>query len=191
MKLEELKALIEEHTAEDSVNYDELNKAINVKFDALIEKKVSKAKDSGKDEHIAEFIKEQGYDNVDQFSAAVKNTKAASTELSEKVTRYEQELEQLRADYQKTKTENEEYTYLSKLSNVDPKYQKFVMSEIKGLVSDETDFDTARETYLADNAHYLKDNESIVTKLPKTNTKTENGSGVLSILENKHHIKLE
>ena len=82
MKLEELKALVTEHTKEDVVDYDELNKVINAKFDGLIESKVTKAKELAKSENIAEFIKEQGFENIDQFTSSVKNTKATSTELS-------------------------------------------------------------------------------------------------------------
>lgn len=191
MKLEELKALVTEHTADDVVNYEELNKVINSKFDGLIEAKVTKAKELAKNENIAEFIKEQGYENIDQFTSSVKNTKATSSELSEKVTRYEAELEALRNDNLQLKSTNDEYTYLSKLNNVDDKYKKFVMSEIKGLVNDTTDFATAQEQYLANNAHYLKDSEPIVTKTPKGGQPITKPDSITSILEAKHGIKLE
>lgn len=191
MKLEELKALVTEHTKEDVVNFEELNKVINSKFDGLIDVKVAKAKELAKSENIAEFIKEQGYENIDQFTSNVKNVKATSSELSEKVTRYEQELEALKNDNLKLKSANDEYTYISKLSNVDDKYKKFVMSEIKGLVNETTDFATAQEQYLANNVHYLKDSESIVTKLPKGDQPLNKPDGVTAILEAKHGIKLE
>lgn len=191
MKLEELKALIDEHTNEGELNQDELNKAINAKFDGLIDAKVNKAKTVAKDENIAEFIKDKGFENIDQFNAFVKNTNAASSELSEKVTRYEQELSALKESNSALKAENENFTYLGKLNDIDPKYQKFVMSEIKGLVNDETDFDTAKTNYLADNAHYLRDNTQIITKVPKDNKNMTKTDGVTAILERKHGIKLE
>lgn len=191
MKIEELKALIDEASNDGEINHETLNKAINSNFDALIDVKVTKAKESSQATNIAEFIKGQGFENIDQFNAFVKNTKAASTELSEKVTRYESELEALRTENGSLKTTNDEYTYMGKLNNVDEKYKKFVFNEVKGLTDESTDFETAAEQYLANNVHYLRDNESIVTKIPKGQTKTEQSDGVLAILEDKHGIKLE
>ena len=191
MKLEELKSLITEYTSDDNLNQEELNKAINAKFDGLIESKISKAKESSKAENIIEFVKGQGFDNIDQFTSSIKNSKANSSELSEKVTRYEAELETLKSENGTLKSANDEYTYLSKLTNVDDKYKKFVMSEIKGLINDKTDFETAQEQYLTNNAHYLRDNENIVTKPPKGGKLTPKADGVTAILEAKHGIKLE
>jgi len=192
MKIEELKLLIDEHSNDGELNHDDLNKAINAKFDGLIESKVTKAKDSAKDANVAEFITNQGFENIDQFNAFVNNSKATSTELSEKVTRYETELETLKGENGTLKSQNDEYAYMGKLSDIDPKYQKFVMSEIKGLVNDSTDFETAKSNYLADNVHYLKDNnEPITTRLPKNNEKLTQSDGVLAILEKKSGIKLE
>lgn len=192
MKNEELKTLIEKYTVEDVLNHDELNKAINAQFDTLIDTKVSKAKENAMGGNIEAFIKEQGFENIDQFNSFVKNSKATSTELTEKVTRYETELEALRNDNTTLKSANENYTYSSKLSDVDDKYKKFVMSEIKGLVNDDMDFDTAKEKYLTDNAHYLRDKtEKIVTKLPKGGEQAQVTDGVAAILERKHGIKLE
>lgn len=191
MKIEELKSLIDEHTGEDGIDNDSLNKAINARFDALIDVKVKKAKASAETENIASFIESQGFENIDQFNAFVKNSKATSTELTEKVTRFETELEALRNENGQLKSANEEHTYLSKLSGVDDKYKKFLYSEIKGLVNEETDFDTARDSYLKDNPHYLKDNSQIVTKIPQNSDTANKTDGVTAILEKKHGIKLE
>ena len=191
MKIEELKSLIEEHTKEDVLDHEALNKAINMQFDALIDSKLGKYKETSKGEVLGEFIKEQGFENIDQYNAFLKNTKATSTELSEKATRYEQELEQLKSLNASLKSQNDEYTYMSKLNDVDDRFKKFVYSEIRGLVNDDTDFDTAKSSYLANNANYLKDNEKIVTKLPKNQTPNTQTDGVTAILEKKHGIKLE
>ena len=191
MKVEELKALIGKFTQDGTVDFDELNKAINTEFDVLIDRKVTSAKESSKDEHVNEFIKSQGLDNVDQFTALIKNSKATATELSEKVTRYEQELASLKGEYEGIKSKNDEYMYMSKLSDVDPRYQKFVLSEIKGLINDKVDFDTAKESYLADNAHYLADTGTIITKPPKGGQPNKEADSITAILERKHGIKLD
>lgn len=192
MKIEELKSLVDKHTAEDGVNYDELNKAINAKFDGLIESKVSKAKETGKGENIEAFIKDQGFENIDQFTAFVKNSKATSTELTEKVTRYETELDALKGENGKLKVENDNYAYLGKLSNVKEDMREFALYKIKGLMDDGTDFDTAKDKYLTDNVHYLADNDTkIVTKLPKGGEHRTQPDGVVAALERKHGIKLE
>ena len=192
MKIEELKALIDKYTTDEGLNHEELNKDINAQFDALIDGKVTKAKASAKSENIEEFIKEQGFENLDQYNAFVKNTKSASNELTEKATRLETEYGAIKSEYEKLKAENESYTYLSKLDGVDDKFKKFALSEIKGLINDETDFDTAKTKYFEENPQYLKESGSqMVTKTPKGTTKTVQGDGVLSILEAKHNIKLE
>lgn len=192
MKTTELQALIDENTVDGELNIEAVNKAVNSQFDALIDAKVTKAKESGKSENVETFIKDQGFDNIDQFNAFVKNTKSTSTELTEKVTRYEQELESLRGENGTLKGRVDEYTHLGQLKNVDPKYQKFVMSEIKGLVNDTMDFEEAKEKYLTDNAHYLADNDTpIVTKVPKGSETLPPSDGIIAALEAKSGIKLE
>jgi hypothetical protein len=191
MKLEELKQLMDSHSVDGELNHDELNKAINAKFDGLIDSKIMRAKDNAKDSIISEFITEQGFENIDQYTAFVNNSKSTSTELSEKVTRFETELEALKGVNGTLQAENENFKYSSKLGDVDDRYKKFVMSEIKGLVKDDVDFETAKTTYLTDNTQFLKDNESIVTKLPKGNEQSTQTDGVLAILEKKNGIKLE
>lgn len=192
MKQTELQELLSEHTVDGELNIDALNKAINAKFDPVIEAKVAKAKGSGKQDHINEFLTEQGYENVDQFTAFVKNSKAGASELTEKVSRYESELQALTAERDSLKSQTEEYGYMSKLGKVDDRFKKFVMSEVKGLTNDDTDFDTALETYLTDNAHYLAEQAPIVTKTPKSGNKLDHGSNSeIARLEEKYNIKLE
>lgn len=191
MKIEELKSMIDEYSADGEINHEELNKAINSKFDVLIESKVTKAKNSAKSENIAEFLNEQGYENIDQFTAFVKNSKATSSELSEKASRLEAELSKIQGEYKTAKQLAEEYQYMGKLDDVAPQFRKFVMSEVKGLVNDEVDFETAKKGYLEKNAQYVKDSESIVTKVPKGDQPKPQADGVLGILERKHGIKLE
>lgn len=192
MKIEELKALIDSYTSDGEINHDELNKAVNAKFDALIDLKVSKAKESGKAETIAEFITEQGFENLDQFTASVKNTKATASELSEKVTRYEQELQALQSENVTLKTANDDYSFMGKLSDVDEKYRKYALSEIRGLMQKgEIDFDAAKSTFVESNPQFGKQGTEIVTRVPQNNTTNQQSDGVLAILEKKSGIKLE
>ena len=55
------------------------------------------------------------------------------------------------------KTEKADRELIEKLSGkkVKPEFQKFVLSEIKGLVTEDKDFDKAMDEYLKENAQYL------------------------------------
>lgn len=193
MKQTELTQLVEEFTEDGTINLEGLNAKINEKFDVLIASKVEKAKTSAYDENINKFIADNGFENIDQYSAFVKNTKAGADELSEKVTRYETELQAVTSERDTLKSQNMEYGYMNKLNGVQEPYRKFVMSETKGLVNDDNDFDTALEGFLADNPQYAVSQEPITTKPPKGALPGVGGTGdaVLDILSKKHNIQLE
>lgn len=61
------------------------------------------------------------------------------------------EVEQLKAE----KAENELYAQIS-AANVDDKFKKFVLSEVKPLVTEEKDFKTALDEYIKENAQFIK-----------------------------------
>lgn len=91
------------------------------------------------------------------------------------------------ADYDTIKTELEalkaekaDREFMEKLSNkkVKPEFQKFVLSEIKSKVTEQTPFDTAMENYLKENTQYIaEENENKQTFFRNSSVPLENGSG--------------
>lgn len=89
------------------------------------------------------------------------------------------------ADYDNLKTELEtlknekaDRELIEKLSakKVRPEFQKFVLSEIKGSVTDENTFDKAMEAYLKENVQYLeKEEKKPIFK--NSSVPLENGAG--------------
>ena len=70
-----------------------------------------------------------------------------------------QENEQLKAE----KVERDMYSLISK-KNVDDRYAKFVLSEVKGKVTDKVNFETALDEYLKENEQFVKNENPIIRK---------------------------
>lgn len=91
------------------------------------------------------------------------------------------------ADYEDIKTELEalknekaDRELMEKLSGkkVRPEFQKFVLSEIKGKVTEDVNFDKAMEDYLKENTQYIASEEDDKKKFFKSSsTPLEGGSG--------------
>lgn len=64
----------------------------------------------------------------------------------------------LKAELEKLKTEKEEAEFVAKVAEakVDAKFQKFVVSEVKPLVSDKKDFKTCLDEYLKENPQFVE-----------------------------------
>lgn len=64
----------------------------------------------------------------------------------------------LKAELEKLKAEKEEAEYVAKVAEakVDAKFQKFVVSEVKPLVSDKKDFKTCLDEYLKENPQFVE-----------------------------------
>lgn len=89
------------------------------------------------------------------------------------------------ADYDTIKTELEalkaekaDRELMEKLSNkkVKPEFQKFVLSEIKGKVTEQLPFDKAMENYLKENTQYIA-SEDKTTFFKSSSVPLGNGSG--------------
>lgn len=169
MKIEQLELLIKSNTGEDGViNLEAINKSINEETDVLIEKKRAKAVDEAKQTIIDEFIKTEGFDNADAYKAYIKNSKAGATELSEKATRLEQELELVRKEANTYKSEAEGFKYTSKLieKGIDPKFKDYAMFKINAMVNDTTDFDGALEAFIAESPYVVNADTQPITMRP-------------------------
>ena len=64
----------------------------------------------------------------------------------------------LKAELEKLKAEKEEAEFVAKVAEakVDAKFQKFVVSEVKPLVSDKKDFKTCLDEYLKENPQFVE-----------------------------------
>lgn len=80
------------------------------------------------------------------------------------------------------RTEKADRELLEKLSakKVKPEFQKFVLAEVKGKVTDEVTFDKAMESYLKDNAQYIASEESVKTFFKNSSVPLEGGAGTKS-----------
>jgi DNA repair exonuclease SbcCD ATPase subunit len=168
MKLEELKALVEKHTADGVINFDELNKAINASFDAVIEKKEDAARKSVMAEYkaagAAELLKKYDFDNEDSFSAYVANAKQGETELSQKATRLEGEKAKLENKIKELEgsvgTLNAERTQLARLNQtvtsgtVRPEFAEFVVDKVSKSLGEDEDFTEKLTAYIEANPQY-------------------------------------
>ena len=64
----------------------------------------------------------------------------------------------LKAELEKLKAEKEEAEFVAKVAEakVDAKFQKFVVAEVKPLVSDKKDFKTCLDEYLKENPQFIE-----------------------------------
>ena len=168
MKIEELKALAEKHTADGVINFDELNKAINTSFDALIEKKEGAAKKGVETEYkaagVAEFLAKYKFDNEDAFSAYAVNAKQGETELSQKATRLEGEKKTLEAKVAQLEgsvgTLTAEKTQLERLSQtvtsgtVKPEFSEFIVDKVSKSLGEGEDFTEKLTAFIEANPQY-------------------------------------
>jgi len=157
MKIEELKALFEQHSTEEGTDYEKLNEAINADIDAVLDRKKAKMMEAAKGETLESFLKEQGFDNFDSYTAFVKNSKATATEVTEKATRLEQELAAERkrmADYEAKVKQFETEKQISALG-ISAEFGDYAMYKINQMVNDEVTFEEAAKKFVADNQHIL------------------------------------
>ena len=174
MKLEELKALVEKHTADGVVNFDELNKAINTSFDAVIEKKEEAARNGVdvagyKAAGAAELLKKYNFDNEDSFSAYVVNAKQGETELSQKATRLENEKRSLEGKIAQLEGNvgslTVERTQLARLNTtvtsgtVNPEFAEFVVDKVSKSLGEGEDFGEKLTAFIEANPQYSTSSE--------------------------------
>lgn len=84
----------------------------------------------------------------------------------------------IKSELETLKAEKADRELIEKLSTkkVKPEFQKFVLSEIKGKVSDTVTFDKAMEDYLKDNSQYIAE-DAPTTFFKSSSVPLERGSG--------------
>ena len=118
-----------------------------------------------------------GYISKDKFDEQTRkfNDYKAKNDVS-KFADYED----IKKELETLKTEKADRELIEKLSakKVKSEFQKFVLSEIKGKVTEQVDFDKAMETYLKENAQYIEEsNGNKKTFFKNSSAPLDNGAG--------------
>ena len=118
-----------------------------------------------------------GYVAKDKFDDQVR--KFNDYKAKNDVSKYA-DYDDLKTELEALKTEKADRDLMEKLSGkkVKPEFQKFVLSEIKGKVTEQLPFEKAMEDYLKENAQYIAVEEDNGKKFFKSSsTPLEGGSG--------------
>lgn len=111
---------------------------------------------AGRKKASHDWQKDEKYKEFLEWKKTSQNDSEKLTELENSNTAKEKEIQQLK-------------TLLKvKDSDVKKEFQKFVASEVMGLVNESTDFDTALKNYKADNPQYF--GETVVKKVQSSPT---------------------
>lgn len=118
-----------------------------------------------------------GYVDKNKFDDQVR--KFSDYKAKNDVSKYA-DYDDIKAELEALKTEKADRELMEKLSakKVKPEFQRFVLSEIKGAVTDDVEFDKAMETYLKENPQYIAVEEKAKqTFFKSSSTLLDNGSG--------------
>ena len=168
LKMEELKSLF----GENSLSFDEFNQKLNEAKDTI---------------NLAN-LKSNRYVERDKYEKAEKNlndwkTKFSALEESTKgFSELQTQYDTLKADYDalKEKQDTAEKMSLITGANVNPKFAKFVASEVQALTNESKDFKTALGEYLKDNKEFLNANRGSYVDLEKGMPKTKSENEIIN-----------
>lgn len=148
MKQEQLKEMLSTNGIElnENVNIEAIAKGINDAFNPIIESKVSKATKGLMSQE--DFIKGQGFENIDSYNAFIKNTKATATELTEAKTRLDGEVKTLSEQLADAQAKVKGYEFDNKLrdAGVNADIMDYAKFKLNGMITEEVDFDSALKT---------------------------------------------
>ena len=117
-----------------------------------------------------------GYVAKDKFDDQVRkfNDYKAKNDISKYA-----DYDSIKTELETLKTEKADMELMKQLSakNVKPEFQKFVLNEIKGNVTEQVTFEKAMEDYLKANSQYIAKEEGKPTFFKSTSAPLENGAG--------------
>lgn len=128
---------LQELFGEESLSYADFTAKLNEKGIKLANIKAGGYVDKGKYDKLAgEYAKYKQENDVSKYA----------------------DYDTLKAELEKLKAEKEEAAFVAKVAEakVDAKFQKFVVSEVKPLVSDKKDFKTCLDEYLKENPQFVE-----------------------------------
>lgn len=128
---------LQELFGEESLSYADFTAKLNEKGIKLANIKAGGYVDKGKYDKLAgEYAKYKQENDVSKYA----------------------DYDTLKAELEKLKAEKEEAEFVAKVAEakVDAKFQKFVVAEVKQLVSDKKDFKTCLDEYLKENPQFVE-----------------------------------
>lgn len=128
---------LQELFGEESLSYADFMAKLNEKGIKLANIKAGGYVDKGKYDKLAgEYAKYKQENDVSKYA----------------------DYDTLKAELEKLKAEKEEAEFVAKVAEakVDAKFQKFVVAEVKQLVSDKKDFKTCLDEYLKENPQFVE-----------------------------------
>lgn len=128
---------LQELFGEESLSYADFTAKLNEKGIKLANIKAGGYVDKGKYDKLAgEYAKYKQENDVSKYA----------------------DYDTLKAELEKLKAEKEEAEFVAKVAEakVDAKFQKFVVAEVKPLVSDKKDFKTCLDEYLKENPQFVE-----------------------------------
>lgn len=128
---------LQELFGEESLSYADFTAKLNEKGIKLANIKAGGYVDKGKYDKLAgEYAKYKQENDVSKYA----------------------DYDTLKAELEKLKAEKEEAEYVAKVAEakVDAKFQKFVVAEVKPLVSDKKDFKACLDEYLKENPQFVE-----------------------------------
>lgn len=127
---------LQELFGEEALNYADFSAKLSEKGIKLANIKAGGYVDKGKYDKLAgEYAKYKQENDVSKYA----------------------DYDTLKAELEKLKAEKEEAEFVAKVAEakVDAKFQKFVVAEVKPLVSDKKDFKTCLDEYLKENPQFV------------------------------------
>ena len=128
---------LQELFGEESLSYADFTAKLNEKGIKLANIKAGGYVDKGKYDKLAgEYAKYKQENDVSKYA----------------------DYDTLKAELEKLKAEKEEAEFVAKVAEakVDAKFQKFVVAEVKPLMSDKKDFKTCLDEYLKENPQFVE-----------------------------------
>lgn len=161
--MEELKSLF----GENSLNYEEFSKLLgNSKDIKLVNLKSGNYVDKAKYDKLVKSVN----DSQEKYSDYEKNNKEYAN--------LQKSYNTLKTDYETLLNKHNETEKMGLINsaNVNPKFAKFVYSEVSSQVNDEKDFQSALNEYLEENKDFLNGHKSTYVNLEQgsLNPKTFN-----------------
>lgn len=140
--MEELKALF----GEGSLSYEEFSQKLGEAKDIKLANLKS-----------GTYVDKAKYDKLETSVNDWKTKFEALTESTKGFEELQNNYETLKTDYETLKTKQDEADKMSLISgaNVNPKFAKFIYTEVLSQVNDKKDFQTALSEYLKDNKEFL------------------------------------
>lgn len=119
-------------------------------------------------------LKSGGYVDKEKFNKL--SADFAKYKQENDVTKYA-DYDTIKAELEVLRAEKEEAAYISEAAaaNVDERFRKFVVSEVKGLVTDKKDFKTSLAEYIKENPQFVTDTKTKAVFSRSSSENLENG----------------